>query len=66
MVDKITDEELGQANQAMKDERQRRTYVAFFEDVGQHPIINERPTGAPYYTVEELYQFFKARLKAEK
>ena len=66
MSDKFTDGEIDQANQGMKEERQQRTYVKFFEDVGQHPIIEERSTGATYYTVEELYRFFKARLKAER
>ena len=65
MSDEFTNDEIEQANFDMKAERNRRTYVAFFNDVGQHPIIEERPTGATHYTVEELYQFFKARLAAE-
>lgn len=49
--------------EAMRAERAQRTHENFFIDVGGYAII-QTPTDS--YTVEEVYQFFKARLADEK
>ena len=58
--EKIKQEETAQA---MRAERAKRTHEDFFSEVWGYPLI-ETPTDS--YTVEEVYNFFKARLAAEK
>lgn len=48
---------------AMRAERAQRTHEDFFSEMAGYPLI-ETPTDC--YTVEEVYNFFKARLAAEK
>lgn len=54
-----------QANNDMRCERESKTHDDFFDDVGHYYFIPERSTGGTYYTVEEVYQFFKARMGDE-
>lgn len=57
--------EVEKVNRDMKVAREQADWQDFFAVAGNYPVIPERSTGEGYFTVEELYRFFKERMQFE-
>lgn len=57
--------EVEKVNTDMRLARESLDWQDFFASAGNYPVIPQRATGEPYYTMEEVYKFFKARMQFE-